>query len=124
MILVKRNIWGGLVVSFLMTITATQVGCGKSEENEDAASVKKEPDAQQREETKYMPFSIKLTMDGEPVLIDDSGRELEPQKLEYPIKSTSIVQIESITLVRATGSHFYVVKTSSGKQYKVMLPHY
>lgn len=69
-----------------------------------------------------MPFTISFKLDGAPVLLDESGREIEPKQIEYPLHATAIERIDTLTLVQAKGSHYKLIKLN-GKEYYIPLKH-
>ena len=99
------------VVACLMTLTLS--ACA-------ADSTKGTDGGQMRD--KYLPFSIMFDQRGNPVIVDRDGNELVFEEAQFPIKSTAIEKIESITYVQYRGSHVGLV-IRGGKMVAIPLPH-
>lgn len=68
--------------------------------------------------------AVQIGFDGKGALIikDSEGNAARPTQVEFPIKATAIEEIETITLIRVRGSHYYLMRVG-GTYYKIQLPH-
>lgn len=71
-------------------------------------------------------FSVTANKDGtlRPVVTSKDGTQLSGERIPrgQPVKASSIEEMETITVVRAKGSHYFIVSIG-GENYKFNLPH-
>ncbi len=74
------------------------------------------------EEGKLLPFMIVFDQTGKPILVDERGETIAPIEENYPIKTTAIERIDSITIVQYRGSHVFRY-IQNGITSEILLPH-
>ncbi|KAF0191428.1 MAG: hypothetical protein FD165_1762 [Gammaproteobacteria bacterium] len=67
---------------------------------------------------------VQISFDGKGALVikDSEGKVVKPARVEFPIKATAIEEIETITLIRVRGSHYYLMRVG-GTYYSIPLLH-
>lgn len=94
-------------------------GCGdkEPESNVNNDSEKSRPS----ERARYLPFSIRFDLKGNPVIVDEKGNEIELTPVKPPFKATEIVGVETISVVTYKGSCKQVYNIG-GRLYEIQLP--
>jgi len=94
-------------------------GCGDSSgeptSSKDTEQTRPQPDA------RYLPYSIRFDLKGNPVVVDEKGRPAKMEPVEPPFKATSVADIQTISVVTYTGSCIQVYNIG-GKLYSFSLP--
>src|SRR3989337_1942276 len=67
--------------------------------------------------------AVQIGFDGKGSLFikDGEGNMVRPTQVDFPINATAIEEIETITLIRVRGSHYYLMRVG-GTYYKIHLP--
>lgn len=69
----------------------------------------------------YLPYSIRFKLDGTPVIVDEKGEVVEVAEAKLPLKATSLVGVQTVTVVTYTGSCKQAFNIG-GKVYEITLP--
>ncbi len=73
-----------------------------------------------QEEPKH---SITIDDTGAIVVRDARGKPIKGEEVQFPVKAEAIEEIETLTIVRARGSHFKVICNSNNNCTKYRFPH-
>lgn len=111
----KRTVLPGLVAIGMTPIVAS---CGDS--NEESGGVNPKPDRPE-EQSRYLPYSIRFDLKGNPVLVDEKGEPIPSQKEPFPLKSTEVKGLQSMSVMTYAGSCKQVYYIN-GRYYVVNLP--
>lgn len=69
-----------------------------------------------------LPFVIAFDAKGTPMVVDAKGEAIKPISAEFPIKTSEIRSLETMTMMEFQGSHAYLIKIG-GNYYMIKLPH-
>lgn len=69
-----------------------------------------------------LPFAIVFDAKGAPILVDAKGEPIKPTSIDFPVKTSEIRSLETMTMMEFQGSHAYLVKIG-GNYYMIKLPH-
>ena len=60
-------------------------------------------------DTGKMPINITFKNNGQPVIVDDNGNIIEGKPVEFPVRSRSIVSVQTFSVIQVVGSHFVII---------------
>lgn len=95
-------------------------GCGDKPENETKPDGRGE-EVTPVESTRYLPYSIRFDVKGNPVIVDEKGEVVVLTEVKPPFKATELVGVQSISVVTYKGSCKQVYNIG-GKLYEISLP--
>lgn len=108
-----------IVLSLVLSLVILPMGaCATMKDKKDGDDMGSEPSA-----SSLLPFSIVFDAKGNPLVQDEKGRLIAPEKVKFPIKDVKEIEnLHTITVMGVIGSHYYVLKIG-GDNYKIMLRH-
>lgn len=104
----------------LVAMLPVVAGCGETSKASDQSREEQQTETQGKK-TRYLPFSIRFDLKGNPVIVDEKGNAVPAEPVELPVKATSIAGVQSISVITYTGSCKQVFSIG-GKLYAITLP--
>ncbi len=68
-----------------------------------------------------VPFSIGFDREGNPVIFDEKGNDIDPKFVDFPIESKEIQSVSTISAIAVKGSCFYLLQFG-GNTRQIELP--
>lgn len=117
----KPVLKSGLPWLAVLGLTALVAACGDADNGKgDEATPPRQETPQQGTEP-YLPYSIRFNDDGTPVLVDEKGVMIQAEEKPFPLESTEIQNLQTMSAMKYKGSCKQVYYIN-GKYYVVNLP--
>ena len=116
-----KNVVKGVACA-LIAIAPLAGGCSEASEETKGKS----PEEQTRpspDKPRYLPYSIRFDLNGNPVVVDERGKVAELEEVKLPVKATELVDVQTISVVTYAGSCVQLYNIG-GKLYAISLPDY
>jgi hypothetical protein len=108
-----------LCMAFVTAATVSMAGCAMdgTRQGKDEPTNASPPDS-----AKYLPFRIAIGLDGKPVFLDENGEELKQEKVTFPLSTSKLYSLQTITLGFVEGSCKIIIPVDTYTAYSITYP--
>ncbi|MGB3621267.1 hypothetical protein FT643_22815 [Ketobacter sp. MCCC 1A13808] len=114
---ILRNGGYGALAGLAMALSVS--GCAIAG-NSGESPTQMEPEKPQASE--YFPFRIAIARDGQPVFMDENGKELDAEEVKFPLETSALYSLQTITIGVVHGSCKVLYKANRVTTFVITYP--
>lgn len=111
----------GIAAILASAMTPILSGCDNATEDTKTPGGTDDVVVDDKPRERYLPYGIRFRLDGKPVVVNERGEEVALEVVKPPFKATSLVDVETVSVVTYTGSCKQIYNIG-GQLYAVTLP--